>query len=448
VNDGEEDQDALTVGTYHLVVTDSNSCSTMTDITLTQPESLGTILIPTHITCQSAGFDNGSINLTLGGGVAPYAYLWSTGAVTENISGLTEGYYKVTVTDVNGCTITDSVRVDLPPSLQFTKSLSDYNGYNVSCNGLANGSIQVNPSSGLAPFVYSWTGPDGFTSTTKDISDLKAGQYNLVIIDNNYCTASEAIDITEPGILGMAFNLSASIAGGFNINCAGYSTGSIDIEPVNQAGAVDYLWSDGIAGKTRMDLSAGEYSVIITDGNNCHAIGTVTLTEPDSLKLVFDITAPFCHDKPDGEIRLNVTGGVVGTDYIYKWSDNSTSRNISVITKGFYKVTVMDLNGCSIQDSVNVEPLNKNCLIIPNAISPNGDLINDVWNIGLIELYPAMEIKIFNRWGEIIWRSGKGYPHPWDGRSKGHSLPIDSYHYIIDLHNGSKPTIGNVTIVK
>ena len=86
--------------------------------------------------------------------------------------------------------------------------------------------------------------------------------------------------------------------------------------------------------------------------------------------------------------------------------------------------------------------------MIPNAISPNGDLINDEWNIGLIELYPKLEILIFNRWGQAIWRSEKGYPHPWDGTNNGLPLPIDSYHYIINLHNGSKLIIGNVTIVK
>ena len=211
---------------------------------------------------------------------------------------------------------------------------------------------------------------------------------------------------------------------------------------------MDYLWYDGIFGRTRMNLPAGDYSVIITDANNCHASSTITLTEPDSMKLVFNVSKPLCTDKPDGEIGLNITGGVAGTDYTYKWSDNSTGSTLSNIPSGFYKVTVGDMNGCSIMDSVRVEPLNKTCLIIPNAISPNGDLINDVWNIGMIELYPELEIKIFNRWGEIVWRSEKGYPRPWDGRSKGVPLPIDSYHYIIDLHNGSKQLIGNVTIVR
>lgn len=87
-------------------------------------------------------------------------------------------------------------------------------------------------------------------------------------------------------------------------------------------------------------------------------------------------------------------------------------------------------------------------MIIPNAISPNGDLINDVWNIGNIDLYPHVEIKIFNNWGELVWKSEQGYPRPWDGRSNSAKLPIDSYFYVIDLHNGSTPVGGSVTIIR
>ena len=87
-------------------------------------------------------------------------------------------------------------------------------------------------------------------------------------------------------------------------------------------------------------------------------------------------------------------------------------------------------------------------LSISKAFSPNGDLINDVWNIGNAGLYPDMEITIYNRWGQQIWKSARGYPIPWDGRSRGADLPIDSYHYLIDLHNGTGPIIGTVTIVR
>ena len=109
---------------------------------------------------------------------------------------------------------------------------------------------------------------------------------------------------------------------------------------------------------------------------------------------------------------------------------------------------VADLNGCSATDTIKVVAINETCLIIPNAFSPNGDLINDVWNIGNIDQYPEAEVKVFNNWGVTVWKSEKGYPDPWDGRSNGIALPIDSYFYIINLHNGTKLISGSVTIIK
>jgi gliding motility-associated-like protein len=97
---------------------------------------------------------------------------------------------------------------------------------------------------------------------------------------------------------------------------------------------------------------------------------------------------------------------------------------------------------------VDLHPQNESCLIINEAFSPNADGKNDEWVIGNISLYPDLEITIYNRWGQSVWKSGVGYPTPWDGRSNGADLPIDSYHYIIDLHNGSKPILGDVTIVR
>jgi gliding motility-associated-like protein len=382
------------------------------------------------------------------GGIGPYSYTWSNGAVTEDISGLTSGDYTVTVRDLNGCIKTATATIQLPPVLNYTKKLSDYNGFNISCNGLNNGSIQVDPTTGSAPFVYTWTGPGGFAATTKNISDLKAGQYTLLILDSNECKGTETFVLTEPGKLTINYDLSESTAGGYNVNCAGDNSGVITVNPVNQVNTVNYLWEDGIFGKTRTNLSAGNYNLIITDANNCHANAVITLREPDSLKIMFNITPPFCPDKPDGIIEASVSGGVSGTNYSYDWSDNSSGRILTNIPEGTYEVTVTDLNGCTAVKSEYVQAINETCLVIPNAISPNGDLINDVWNIGMKELYPSMEVKIFNRWGQSVWRSEKGYPRPWDGTSNGSALPIDSYHYIIDLHNGSKPIIGNVTIVR
>lgn len=444
---GQLDQNALTAGTYHLLVTDINGCIAQADITLTEPQALSAVLVSSHITCQSPGFNNGSINLTVKGGIEPYSYAWSTGQTVQDILGLTEGYYRVTVTDANGCTITDSAHVDLPPLLTYTQALSQFNTYNISCNGASDGSIGITMTSGQAPYSYSWQGPGGFSASTEDLSGLKAGKYTLVITDSNLCTMEDTINMTEPGKLTMTVSTSASLTGDYNLNCAGEKTGSIEVEAVNNAGPVDYLWADGTIGNSRSDLKAGQYRILIADSNNCTADSTITLTEPDSIKLSFEVTQPLCKDLPNGEITLNVTGGT-SPSYTYLWSDNSTSKDVTSAVSGLYTVTVTDLNDCKATGSVMVTTLKDICLEIPNAITPNGDLINDVWNIGLRDLYPQMEVKIFNRWGELVWKSEKGYPQPWDGRSNGTLLPFDSYHYIIDLHNGSRLLIGTITIVK
>jgi gliding motility-associated-like protein len=444
---GQRDQFALTAGDYTVVVTDLNGCSSSKNITLTQPLPVTTQLIPKHITCYPVGFSNGSINLTVAGGMGSYSFSWSNGATTEDIANLTQGLYKVIVLDGNGCQKKDSATIKLPPSLTISSNVPAFNGFNVSCYGLVDGSIKVTPTSGVAPFIYSWTGP-GFTSSNQNISGLIKGQYTLMVTDSNQCKTSQIFNLNEPGKFSMDITPSLSRFGNYNLNCAGDSTAKITIDPVNGVGAVAYHWSDGNIAKVRTGLPAGKYNIIILDQNNCHADSSITLRQPDSIKTSFVVRQAFCPDSPDGEIQLHVSGGVIVSDYMYRWSDNSTTQTLSDVLRGYYKVLVTDANNCSKKDSVLMEPLHETCLVIPNAISPNNDNINDVWNIGMIYLYPKVEIKVFNRWGETIWRSEPGYPHPWDGRSNGALLPIDSYYYIIDLHNGSRPISGSITIVR
>jgi gliding motility-associated-like protein len=341
-----------------------------------------------------------------------------------------------------------SGQVFVRPEPGYLKKISDFNGFNISCYGLSNGSVTLNPTSELTPFTFGWSGPDGFSASTQNISGLIAGQYTIIITDKNKCTSRDTFNLIAPKQLGMSINSSVSFDGGYNIGCAGKNTGSLTVSSINSVGLADILWNDGFKGNSRSDLYAGTYKIIITDANNCQADTTVTLTEPDQIKITLDMTRPFCPDKPDGEIRSTVTGGIPGTDYILRWSDNSSGRNISNIGEGNYKLAVNDHNGCTVKDSLFLSSLNETCLIIPNAISPNGDLINDVWNIGNIDLYPNVEIKIYNNWGELMWKSERGYPRPWNGRSNGAKLPIDSYFYMIDLHNGSRPVGGSVTIIK
>jgi gliding motility-associated-like protein len=408
----------------------------------------GTITQPT---CEVA---TGSVilnDLPAGSWTINPGAITGTGASTT-IAELATGIYNFTVTNAAGCISQASANVVINSatgvSAALSEELSDYNGFNISCYGKSDGYIRINPSGDFAPYIFSWIGPGGFASSDEDISGLKAGQYILTITNVNGCSINAVFELTEPRKLSMTIGWPVSSDGGYNLNCAGLNTVSVSISAINNVGQVIYRWSDGYTGNNRTYISSGINKIIITDSNNCNADSTITLTAPDSLKLTFDVTEPFCPDNSDGEIRLTVTGGIRGSDYIYKWSDNSTGKNLSNISEGFYKVTVGDLNGCSAKDSIQVNSMNETCLSIPNAISPNGDFINDEWNIGNIQQYPLAEIKIFNNWGVTVWKSEKGYPHPWDGRSNGIILPIDSYFYIINLHNGSKLIAGSVTIIK
>lgn len=445
-----EDQPSITAGNYRLRVTDLNGCAIDTTFTLTEPSPVGSVMNPTHITCYPEGFNNGSIDLSITGGVGPYSgFIWSNGATSEDISGLTEGKYTVTFVDSNGCAKTDSTYIELPPDLIYTTRVSDYNGFNVSCHGLSDGWIKVDMESGRPPYTITWSREGGgyYAENTDSVSGLSSGRYILHIIDASMCEATEIIEITQPGQFSLITDLSTSMAGGYNINCYGDSSASINIFTVNNVGTASYLWSDGETTANRNNIPAGIYGLIVTDENNCAVHTEIEITQPDSIELTFNILQPWCPDKPDGAISVNATGGV--PEYSYKWADNSTETTLTNISEGIYTVTVSDANGCLAGHNVILRSQYESCLIIPNAISPNGDLINDVWNIGYSELYPDMEVRILNRWGRTVWKSAKGYPDPWDGtNSRGRSLSLDSYHYIIDFGDGRRPQVGSITIVK
>ena len=447
LSQGMEDQDGLTAGTYVVKVTDLNGCELTDSIELSEPPQLIVESEKTDITCESPGMDNGTITLTVQGGAGePYTYLWSNGSTDRDLTGLSEGWYDVIVRDLYGCEAYDTLYISLPPPLELQKDTSNYNGYGVSCYNSGDAYININMTSGEPPYTFSWTGPDGYTSSESSINNLTAGVYVLTVEDVNYCTVTDTTIFIQPDTLIINLDISESIDGAYNISCYGDNSGSIEVLPENYVGDVEYFWTDGYMGSARTNLPAGTYGVMIVDENYCNADTVITLTQPDALVITAEIVQPYCKDMPDGEILAEASGGIPG--YSYLWYDNTSSPQKVNIAAGEYPLTVTDANGCSITDTIVVTSEQEVCITIPNAISPNGDNINDVWNIEMIQLYPEAEIKIFNRWGEIVWASEKGYPEPWDGTSNGRKLPVDSYHYIINLHDGTKPVIGDVTIIR
>jgi gliding motility-associated-like protein/uncharacterized repeat protein (TIGR01451 family) len=343
--------------------------------------------------------------------------------------------------------IADTITLWVHPRITYTTEISDYNGFNISCYGMSDGYIRISPSPDLAPYTFVWSGPAGFTSPSRNINRLIAGEYTVIITDKNNCSVTETFMLIEPQRLGLTLIPSISNDGAYNINCDGGTTGSITVVPENNVGSVAYLWIDGMIGNPRENLSAGNYKVLIIDANNCQAEGSITLTDPEPMRLSFEVTNPYCDRLSDGEVRLTVTGGVPAGDYAYLWSDGTTQRNLANASTGDYTVMVTDGNGCTVEGTVRVGYVHDHCLIIPDAITPNTDGINDYWEIDNMDVYPDVIVNIYNRWGQRLWRSERGYPQPWDGTSNGKKLPIDAYHYTIELKNGYKLIIGTITIV-
>ena len=207
---GNEDQTGLSPGTYNLTVTDYNGkCPISKSFTITDPTNdncnNGPVITATtsnfngqNISCHGA--NDGTIDLTVSGGIAPYTYQWSEGGNTEDRTNLSAGIYSVTVTDSKGCTNTLEIDITEPDPLVITGAVSNYNGFGVSQNGASDGSIDITISGGVAGYNYNWTTANGsgLIQGNQDQSGLSPGTYNLTVTDSNGCIISSTFTITEP----------------------------------------------------------------------------------------------------------------------------------------------------------------------------------------------------------------------------------------------------------
>ncbi|SDT10205.1 SprB repeat-containing protein [Winogradskyella sediminis] len=205
----QKDMVGLMAGTYNVTVTDANGCTATISVTVTQPAAISTSGVATHVNCN--GGSNGTVDLTVTGGTAPYTYAWSNTATTEDMVGLMAGTYNVTVTDANGCTATTSVTVSQPAAISASGVAT-----HVSCNGGSNGTVDLTVVGGTAPYTYAWSN----TATTEDMVGLISGTYSVTVTDANGCTATTSATVIEPTAL-----VAASVVDS-NASCNGGSDGS------------------------------------------------------------------------------------------------------------------------------------------------------------------------------------------------------------------------------
>ena len=364
----QEDLSGLAAGTYDLSVTDANGCTIDTSITLSAPDAIAASAVLSdhdgyNVSCAKA--TDGSIDLTVNGGLPPYTFLWDNGATTEDLIGLQAGTYVVIITDANGCEITNSYTLTAPELIvinAFPTVLPG--GANTSCPTSADGEITTTIDGGLPPYSIMWNGPGGFTSTDGSIDGLIAGDYFMMLTDANGCTMPATVQLVAPDPITIALT-STTYNGGVNIGCHGASTGNIISSASGGTGELTHAWSgpNGFTGNdpSLSGLSAGQYVVTITDLNGCSIQDSITLIEADELAIdlvVADAGGGFaigCNGN-EGSISVNVNGGT--PQHSFSWNGpngfGSAFADISGLSAGNYQLTVMDANGCTTSGSATL----------------------------------------------------------------------------------------------
>jgi uncharacterized protein (DUF2141 family) len=322
-----EDLNSLIAGTYTVTVTDANNCSVNDAYILTQPTAINISGTPANVSCFNGS--NGSINITVTGGSGGYSYAWSNGAITEDISSLIAGTYTVTVTDANSCTATNSFTITQPAVLSLNGSASA-----VSCFGGANGGVNITVSGGTLNYSYQWSN----AAITEDITGLSAGTYTVTVTDANNCTATNAYVVTQPTALSLSGTASP-------VACFGGSNGSINLTVTGGTTNYTYLWSNAAVIEDLTSISAGTYTVTVTDANNCTGTRSFVVSQPTAINISGTPSSVSCFGGANGGVNITVTGGT--PSYTYLWSNGAFSEDISNVAAGSYTVTVTDFNNCT-----------------------------------------------------------------------------------------------------
>jgi hypothetical protein len=348
-SNGETTEDLTNIGSGNYTVTVTDAAGCFQSNTIGVGNATGPTITKTQTNVACNGGNTGSITLTVSGGTTPYTYLWSNGATTQNLTGLTAGTYSVTVTDVTGCVGTTSATITQPAgiNLDFTKT-------NIACFGGLTGSIDLIVSGGSGSYSYSWTrNGTPFSGNIQDQSFLVAGTYVVVVTDNNggACTASVTIPITQPSA---ALSATRVIS---NVSCRNGTNGQIVLTVTGGTAPYSYAWNGTNAfSATTKDIinrPAGTYNVVITDAKGCvFTVPTMTITQPSTLLAVTPgaISNVLCFGDASGSINITASGGTA--PYTYGWNTGATTQNLTGLNPGGYLVVVTDANGCTVVSNI------------------------------------------------------------------------------------------------
>jgi len=202
----------------------------------------------------------------------------------------------------------------------------------------------VNVTGGTPTYTYKWTPNVGSSAT---ITNLTAGTYSVSIRDANNCNATASVSVTQPA------QLRDSIVSSTNVLCFGANSGSAMVGVKGGTASYSYNWSpSGGTGSTASNLSAGSYSVTITDANGCNGSSSITISQPASALADSSKSIAASCGNSNGSAKVYAYGGTTG--YTYNWNTGATTSNLTTISAGSYTCSVTDANGCSVYPAIIV----------------------------------------------------------------------------------------------
>lgn len=442
---------ASTIGNYGITVTDSNGCngSDLTDVK--QSAGLGvTIQSPGTSLCPGAIF---KLETVIAGGDGKYTYSWQTlTGIVHNpfINIQAGGTYSVTVTDGQGCTGTDNITIVELAKITVGVSFDTSN----ICNGYPL-QITANVSNNPNNLVYSWTSPSGIL-TGNIINATSSGIYAVTVTDSNGCSGQNSIDMPILSPMVVTENITQP-------SCK-VALGSYTIENIiGGKSPYDILWETGpsIQFNTtyqQTNLSPGQYSIIVKDGNDCQYTNDITIVN-DVNALTINAGEDITVEKGDTAF---INPGYTGNIIQYSWKpvnflscNNCPTAVVKPEVNVEYLIVVKDSLGCVASDKIKVSVIESDVAYIPNVFSPNADGINDLFTVYTTPRVKRIkEFQIYNRWGGHAFSLTNQDPSTiwgWNGKFNDQYVNPDVYVYytVLELQNGQlKVFKGDITVFR
>ncbi|MEM6317342.1 MAG: PKD domain-containing protein [Bacteroidota bacterium] len=322
----------LAAGDYTVVVVDTSGCLTGAVITVGNTRSLDISTVATDAACEVAG--NGTVAIQDSIDITNLSIRWSSGDSTAMVTDLAPGTFTVMVTDTANCTAMDTAIVGITETLLVTATAND-----ATCNGVNDGSITLNDTTGVEGLAISWSNGD----STQTIQGLMAGTYTYTVTDSLGCSVQDSVSIDAGA--GPTVALTAT-----DVSCGGLSDGSIIID--NPDSTLIYTWNTGDTTTMLSEIGTGTYEVTATDSMGCFTVASAETIATSSVNFALTKTNVTCEGAANGTITL--TADSSASDLTIRWNTGDSTAMLTNLAVGEYTATVSDTLGCSTMASIEI----------------------------------------------------------------------------------------------